>query len=137
MKTILAAGGLVLNPKGEFLFIFRRRKWDLPKGKADKGEALEKAAIREVMEECGVKKIKIVRPLIRTFHTYELDRVPVLKETHWFLMKSSDEEKLIPQEDEDITRAIWAKEEEVARLLENSFDTIKKVMEEFFHSRIK
>jgi hypothetical protein len=28
-----AAGGLVINEKGKWLFIFRRNKWDLPKGK--------------------------------------------------------------------------------------------------------
>ncbi len=32
-KIIEAAGGIVKNEKGESLFIFRRGKWDLPKGK--------------------------------------------------------------------------------------------------------
>ena len=45
-----AAGGLVLNEKKEILLIFRRGKWDMPKGKLDKGEKLEDCAIREVGE---------------------------------------------------------------------------------------
>lgn len=34
-KIIEAAGGWVKNEKGESLFIYRRAKWDLPKGKID------------------------------------------------------------------------------------------------------
>ena len=41
---ILAAGGLVTNENNEILLIFRRGKWDLPKGKLEKGEKLEDCA---------------------------------------------------------------------------------------------
>jgi 8-oxo-dGTP pyrophosphatase MutT (NUDIX family) len=37
-KTIVAAGGLVFNENKELLMIYRRSKWDLPKGKLDEGE---------------------------------------------------------------------------------------------------
>jgi len=33
--NITAAGGIVRSSKGEILFIFRHKKWDLPKGKVD------------------------------------------------------------------------------------------------------
>src|SRR5688572_26554380 len=50
---IEAAGGYI--QKGdEYLFIHRHGRWDLPKGKLEKGEALQDAAIRECEEECGV-----------------------------------------------------------------------------------
>ena len=55
IKTIYASGGIVKNKKSEILFIFRRGKWDLPKGKADKGETKKQTALREVKEETGVK----------------------------------------------------------------------------------
>ena len=42
---ILAAGGLVLNEKGEVLFMFRKGKWDLPKGKLDPGETMDACAL--------------------------------------------------------------------------------------------
>ena len=51
----VAAGGVVTNPKGKVLFIYRNDKWDLPKGKLDKGESIEDCAIREVMEETGAE----------------------------------------------------------------------------------
>ena len=58
LPLVQAAGGLVRNNKGKMLFIFRKNKWDLPKGKVDKGETLENGAMREVEEETGVKKLQ-------------------------------------------------------------------------------
>ena len=46
-KAVEAAGGLVYNDEGEVLLIFKRDHWDLPKGKIDKGESREAAAVRE------------------------------------------------------------------------------------------
>ena len=60
LPLVQAAGGLVRNKKGKMLFIFRKNKWDLPKGKVDKGETLENGAMREVEEETGVKKLKLI-----------------------------------------------------------------------------
>ena len=40
-KKIIAAGGLVFNDNNELLMIFRRGKWDLPKGKLDEYETIE------------------------------------------------------------------------------------------------
>ncbi len=58
-KPVTAAGGLVENEKGEVLLIFRRGKWDLPKGKLDPGETIEQCAVREVEEETGLKNIEL------------------------------------------------------------------------------
>lgn len=132
MKKIIAAGGLVQNTKGEYLFIFRRGKWDLPKGKVDKNEKIEDAAIREVEEECGISGLEIIRPISKTYHTYTIKGEKILKETHWFFMKTNRTEKLIPQTEEDITEAVWADKKEVKTLLENTYDTIKDVGKEFF-----
>ncbi len=128
MKKIIAAGGLVKNSEGKFLFIFRRGKWDLPKGKVEKGEKMEDAAIREVQEECGIEDVEIIQPLTKTIHTYELNGEKILKETHWFLMKTNFEKKLIPQKEEDITKAIWADKKKVEELLKKSYETIREVV---------
>ena len=106
-KIIKAAGGLVYNPDGEVLAIYRRGFWDLPKGKIDKGEKKKQAAIREVMEETGLKKAKIEYKLMNTWHTYKDKRFGrVLKKTFWFRMSSNDQD-LVPQKEEDIEQAIW------------------------------
>ncbi len=57
--VIQAGGGLVLNEKNELLMIFRRGKWDLPKGKIDAGETIDMTALREVSEETGLTKLQL------------------------------------------------------------------------------
>ena len=37
-NLVKAGGGLVKNTSGEYLLIFRNKKWDLPKGKLEKKE---------------------------------------------------------------------------------------------------
>lgn len=103
MKVIKAGGGLVLNKKREMLFIFRRGKWDLPKGKLDKGEKIEACAVREVKEECGIKSLKLDSKLANTYHVYFIKEKPVLKITSWYLMHLTKAEKLVPQTEEDIS----------------------------------
>jgi len=41
IPLVVAAGGVVTNKAGKVLFIYRNDKWDLPKGKLDKGETIE------------------------------------------------------------------------------------------------
>ena len=104
---IQAAGGLIRNEKDEILLIFRRGKWDLPKGKLDTGETLEECAVREVEEETGLKKIKLISPLIITYHTYHEGARFVLKESHWYSMTVRGKQTLIPQTEEDIHEIKW------------------------------
>src|SRR5687768_1665805 len=69
-NLIQAAGGAVLNKENELLFIYRRGKWDLPKGKVDEGEELDACAVREVQEETGIQQIELKKLLCTTYHTY-------------------------------------------------------------------
>lgn len=125
---IQAGGGLVKNNDQEILLIFRRGKWDLPKGKLDENENIEECALREVREETGLTHLKIIRPLEITYHTYVLFGKHNLKETHWFEMNSTKAEKLIPQTEEDITEIKWVKKEDLAPFLLNTFPTIAIVL---------
>ncbi len=123
-KNIDAAGGVVKNSAGEYLLIYRRGKWDLPKGKVDDGEDFPEAALREVSEETGLKNIKIVAPLMSTYHTYPLKKKLVLKKTYWFQMDFTGDESLIPQKEEDIEEARWFKTSELHEPFKNTFPLI-------------
>src|SRR3546814_16238047 len=70
---IEAAGGLVRNQQGQYLFIFRHGKWDLPKGKLEAGETPAAGGIRDVEEECGITIATLGTPLAPTWHAYVLD----------------------------------------------------------------
>lgn len=129
--TIHAAGGLVLNEKKEILMIFRRGKWDLPKGKLDKGEKLEDCAVREVEEETGLKNITLLSPLLITYHTYHEGTKYVLKESHWYTMKVSGEQKLVPQTEEDIHAIKWATTKEAEKLFPECFPSVIDVIKQF------
>ncbi|MGN6196221.1 MAG: NUDIX hydrolase [Ginsengibacter sp.] len=126
---IKAAGGLVKNKNGEILMMLRRGKWDLPKGKLDEGETIEECAKREVEEETGLHKVEIIKPLEITYHTYVQFGKHNLKESHWYLMKATGDEKLVPQTEENITEIIWVKKENLEKYLSNTFPTIEKVLE--------
>ena len=126
----MAAGGLVQNDKEEMLMIFRRGKWDLPKGKLDKGETLEKCAIREVQEETGLQKIKLIAPLLITYHTYHEGTRFILKESHWYKMKAGNDEKLIPQTEEDIEEIRWVPGSEAKKLFPKCFPSVVDVINE-------
>ena len=129
-KTISAAGGLVLNPKKELLFIYRNNSWDLPKGCIEKGESIETAAIREVEEECGIFNLKLIKPLTTTYHIYNRNGI-TLKETHWFLMTSDYNKKLVPQIEEGITEVIFKNKKAVKEALKNSYANIKLVYDTY------
>lgn len=130
IQTIIAAGGLVLNEKNDILMIFRRGKWDLPKGKLDEGEKIEDCAVREVMEETGLTQLDLGRLLVITQHTYfdQWIKKDVIKQTHWYLMKASLDQPLVPQTTEDIESIEWVSKSQLSERLENSYDTIVEVV---------
>src|SRR5699024_8802544 len=107
IKPIIAGGGLVHNQNGEILFIFRKGKWDLPKGGIEKNENFKETAIREVEEETGVDQLKIIRNLPTTYHIMKRKGKYRLKITHWYEMETDFSGELHPQEKEDITEAEW------------------------------
>lgn len=126
---IQAAGGLIENEKKEILMIFRRGKWDLPKGKLDKGETLEQCAVREVKEETGLKNVQLKKFILTTFHTYNEFGRHILKESHWYRMKAASSQPLKPQTEEDIQQIAWVQPAALSEKLKNSFPSINDVIE--------
>lgn len=130
LTVIKAAGGLVENNKAEFLFIYRNKKWDLPKGKAEKGEKIKVTAVREVEEECGVEISKRGKLLCKTYHIYEMNATVILKRTNWYKMKVKGAPKLIPQKEEGITSAVWVDPNQIKTKIKNTYPLIIEVLTE-------
>lgn len=126
-KVIKAAGGVVV--KGDkWLFMFRRKKWDLPKGKLDKGENSKKAAVREIEEETGVKAL-VRDKICTTWHTYTMNNNRILKRTKWYLFDCIDDSAMQPQAEEQIEKLEWYTPTEAKGILINSFSSIRYVVD--------
>lgn len=124
-----AGGGLVYNNKGEVLFIYRNGKWDLPKGGKERHEEIEDTALREVEEETGVKGLKIVKKLQKTYHVFKRSGKYKLKVTHWFEMQTDFQGTPVPQFNEGIERVAWLNETQIKEALQNSYENIKLLFE--------
>tara|TARA_B100000287_G_scaffold348909_1_gene337339 strand:- start:8766 stop:9443 length:678 start_codon:yes stop_codon:yes gene_type:complete len=129
-KIVKAGGGVVENINSEILFIYRMKKWDLPKGKLDKGETIKECAKREVEEETKVK-VECGEKIISTWHTYTRNKKFILKKTTWFKMRSVDDSKMKPQKKEKIEKVEWMKDSSVEDILLNSYKTLNHVMRKF------
>ena len=132
MQKIIAAGGVVTNEEEEILLIFRRKHWDLPKGKLDENETIEQCAVREVKEEVGLQNIILQSFICKTYHTYFDNWIneEVIKETWWYRMQASKNEKLIPQTEEDIEKIIWANSIVLSDCLKNTYPSIIEVIKQ-------
>ena len=113
-KSITAAGGVFARMRdGEIqvLLIHRRGKWDLPKGKKDRGESIRDCAVREVSEEVGIDPPEILHGIGRTMHGYPGKERYYVKTTYWYAMHT-DEVGFIPQRGEGIDLVKWVPIEE-------------------------
>ena len=131
LVTIKASGGIVTNKKNQILFIYRKGKWDLPKGKMEKNESKKESALREVIEETGVKKLKIINFFSTTFHLIKVKREYFLKETHWYTMKTKYDGKLKPQKSEGIISAKWKTFDEAQEIKKKTFRNIAIILTKY------
>jgi 8-oxo-dGTP pyrophosphatase MutT (NUDIX family) len=138
-RIIEAAGGIVNNSAGEILFIKRLGKWDLPKGKMEKGESREESAVREIEEETGLTNVELVKFINTTYHIYvERNGDKILKCTHWFEMNFYGEDTSKPQIEEGITEVAWKNALQIEdEVFPSTFKNIKLIVEEFRNMKTK
>jgi ADP-ribose pyrophosphatase YjhB (NUDIX family) len=127
-SPIDAAGGLVYNEQEAILMIYRRGKWDLPKGKKDTGETIEDCALREVSEETGLERLTLGEKICDTYHIYNQGNEQMLKRTAWYKMKGTSADKLRPQKEENIMEARWVDEKDMAPFAAKSYEAIRQVL---------
>ena len=125
-RAVEAAGGAVSDDRGRVMMIYRRNRWDLPKGHRENGESVERCAAREVAEECGIEVEDEMLPLCTTYHCYELDGTWEMKLTYWFAMRRRSGEA-VPQTEEGIAKAEWLGGEELKNAVAESYPTIRQV----------
>jgi ADP-ribose pyrophosphatase YjhB (NUDIX family) len=130
-KKIKAAGGIVKS-RNEQLFIKRNGKWDIPKGKMEKGEKTHETAIREIQEECGLEgNLTIESKLIKTYHCYFMFDESVLKKTTWFVLNYEGSKIVKAQAEEGITEVVWLKKSQLTKVQNNTYSSVRDVLRFF------
>lgn len=129
-KPLVAGGGVVYNEQRSILMIYRRGKWDLPKGKLDEGEDIAACALREVREETGLQHLQLNGKLCDTYHIYMQYGDLLLKQTAWYKMKGTVADKLMPQKEENIVEARWVSEKELGPLAARTYEAVRDVLKQ-------
>lgn len=135
MKREFSAGGIVFNDQGQVLLIRNasmpdptRSYWGFPKGHLDRGESSKEAALREILEEVGIKA-EIVEKVGDSKYVFEWQGEKTFKVVTIFLMQTKSDQIMI-QEDE-IAEANWFDPEEALKKISFSNDKqlLKKALE--------
>ena len=115
-RRVKAAGGVVTRD-GRIALIHRPKydDWTLPKGKLDRGEGFEEAALREVEEETGLR-CRLLRELPSARYLDPKGRRKVVRYWH---MEAIDGE-FAPNDEADELR--WADPDDAGKLLTHERD---------------
>ena len=91
--------------------------WTFPKGHVEKGEDLEEALLREIKEEIGLEKLKIIKKLgERKYRAKEPQKGLVRRKVTDFLLESTDDTELKVEESPGIKDAKWFDLDEIPSL---------------------
>ncbi len=130
-EVVKASGGIIVNKDGNLLMIKRLGKWDLPKGKREKGETASECGLREVEEECNIK-VKVGPKIVTSWHTYSMKNHKMLKQTKWYAMKCQSDKNMKPQKEEGIEAIKWMNAAEIKVALNESYASISYVIQKGF-----
>ncbi len=135
-KYKIAAGGVVEHSDGKILLMKRLGKWDLPKGKLDKGETIEECALREIEEETGANELSVQSSFAETYHTYYRNDKWIIKHTHWYIVACADGSHLTPQLEEDIEQVAWVDFSTIDVNTINTYPAIRRLLK-LYKRRLK
>ena len=119
--AVIRAAGVVLlreaDGQREVLIVHRpgRADWSLPKGKLEQGERAKEAALREVLEETGVRCVLGTRlPNV----TYQHEGAP--KRVKWWAITVAEDHGHTP--DDEVQEVRWVQVERAREVLSYADD---------------
>lgn len=115
-----SAGGIIVYQGKVLVARNRFGNWVFPKGHLEGNETAEEAAIREVMEEVGLKA-EIQEPLGKTQYQFSSSGKMHAKTVHWFWMRVQNPLYTLNRR-EGFVEAVFAPVEEVQAMLAHDND---------------
>jgi 8-oxo-dGTP pyrophosphatase MutT (NUDIX family) len=117
-----SAGGLVVDrtdgpPRAAIIGRLDRRGrllWSLPKGHVEAGETAEDAAVREVLEETGIRGV-VVAPLGIIDYWFVAENRRIHKTVHHYLLEAAGGE--LSDEDVEVDTVAWVPVDELRERL--------------------
>ena len=116
----VVVGGVIFNKEGKILILQRSKyenvfpeMWELPSGKREFFEDSQSSLIREIKEETGLSKIKIIIPFY--VFEYKVEKQEEIRDTTQinFLVKLlEDEEVKLSKEHQDFA---WISKDEIEK----------------------
>jgi 8-oxo-dGTP pyrophosphatase MutT (NUDIX family) len=121
VKRARSAGGVVFRrtPQGPELLLLRHEsgRWMLPKGAIERGETPEAVALREVREETGLSRVRVLTDLGQERYSFYWRRENAFydKTVHYYLLEFLGGEDVQPQREEGFVAAEWVPADEALR----------------------
>lgn len=141
--------GVIIFKENKFLLVqlqeWPENYWKFPQGGVDKNETSEETAFREVEEELGTNKIKILhKSKFQNIYDFPDDKIELIgkkwrgqKQTFFVAEFIGNDEDLVPNPDE-IRTYNWCLKEDLKNLIshdnpifDNYYEFISKVLKEF------
>jgi len=131
MQKRTAAGGIVITREEGSVRVLLIKdsygRWTWPKGHTEEDETPEETALREVFEETGLNRLKIISSVGKQEYWYTLEGEKIFKTVHIFLIEAAPGQKLSIQT-EEIAEGKWLSPEEALETIEyeGSRDLLEK-----------
>ena len=130
-----SAGGVVFRvDQGKPLYLLIQDSygnWGFPKGHLEPGERPDTAALREVMEETGLRDVSVIGAIDTIEWHFRFRGSLIHKDCQFFLM-ATNAAVTKPQKSEGITACRWATIEEAQQLIgyENARGILRRAHEQ-------
>jgi 8-oxo-dGTP pyrophosphatase MutT (NUDIX family) len=97
------SAGIILVNRGKYLLLrYGAGHWDFPKGNIEPGETPEQAALRELKEETGIEKVRLVAGFSRAMkYFYRREGQTIFKLVIFLLARSANRKVTLSWEHTD------------------------------------
>lgn len=112
-RSEISSGGIIYrrrNGRVEIFFIKDPyQRWTFPKGHQELGESLAETAVREIREETGLDRLRLIAPIGRTKFRFRRDGVVVEKSVMFYLFEARPDAKEKMTGEGAIWEAVWVR----------------------------